>query len=212
MKILSLTSLAIPEVKVIRFARLPDHRGYFAEHYRKSDIENGDQTAFLRGIEFLQCNESFSKSETLRGLHYQWNPYMGKLVRTVHGHMVDLALDIRKDSPTFGKIVAHDMPSDPSLPFDEWIWVPVGFAHGNFFMAETTIEYFCSGEYSPTCEAGISPLARDIDWSLCDQGLKKRFDGVVGGNVLISNKDRNGYSLSSWLADGRSNLFVYPMP
>lgn len=211
MKILSVRELKIPEIKVIRFGRFKDHRGYFAEHFRRGDLQSHPDTAFLRGVDFLQSNESHSRAGTLRGLHFQWNPYMGKLVRTLQGHMVDLALDIRKGASTFGRLLAYEMPSQTSDDFNEWIWVPPGFAHGNFFTGETTIEYLCSGEYNPQCEAGISLLAPDIDWSLCKPSLKEQFDRLAL-HPLITEKDRNGFTLSSWIKDPRSDLFLFPMP
>jgi dTDP-4-dehydrorhamnose 3,5-epimerase len=209
MKILDVKSLAIPDVKVIRYARFTDHRGFFAEQYRKSDFLKLPQLSFLNGVEFFQCNESFSKSGTIRGLHFQWNPYMGKLVRTLSGCMVDLVMDIRKGSPAFGKILAYEMPASLAADFAEWIWVPVGFAHGNFFRENTHIEYFCSGEYSPGCEAGVSPLAEDIDWSLCDPRLKDAFDSVARVNPLMTDKDRNGHTLASWVANPNSDRFLF---
>jgi dTDP-4-dehydrorhamnose 3,5-epimerase len=209
MKILSVVSLAFPEIKVIKFARFCDHRGYFTEPYRKSDFENHPGTDFLRNIQFVQTNESFSLPNTIRGLHFQWNPYMGKLVRTIQGHMIDLVLDIRRGSPTFGKAIAYDMPASSDSDFAEWIWVPPGFAHGNFFRQETAIEYSCTGEYSPGCEAGISPLADDIDWSLCDAKLKEIFDATILSAPLISQKDKNGLSVTAWKNDSRSENFIY---
>jgi dTDP-4-dehydrorhamnose 3,5-epimerase len=209
MKVLEVKALQISDVKVIRFARFCDHRGYFTEHYRKSDFANHPDTGFMKRVEFLQCNESYSEKGTVRGLHFQWNPYMGKLVRTLSGRMVDMVLDIRKGSPTFGRIVLYNMPAKADADYDEWIWVPPGFAHGNFFTEPTMIEYFCSGEYSPGCEAGISPLAKDIDWSLCDEGLKKLYDGIVPTTVLITDKDKNGFSVGGWEKDERSNNFIY---
>jgi dTDP-4-dehydrorhamnose 3,5-epimerase len=209
MKILSVTPLPIPEVKAIRYQRFADHRGYFTETYRKSDFERHSELGAVRGIDFTQCNESHSRAGTVRGLHFQWNPYMGKLVRTTAGRMVDLVLDIRKGSPTFGKIVAWDLPHDPAASWGEWIWVPVGFAHGGFYAVESRIEYFCSGEWSPQCEAGISPLAPDIDWSLCDPALRREFDGIIAGDPQLTDKDRDGFSLRSWLADPRSDNFVF---
>jgi len=194
---------------VIRFARFCDHRGYFTEPYRKSDFANHPDTGFMQGIDFVQANESFSKAGTLRGLHFQWNPYMGKLVRTITGRMVDMVLDIRKESPTFGKIIAYDMPVNPNNNYSEWIWVPSGFAHGNFFTEDSLIEYFCSGEYSPGCEAGISPLTGDIDWSLCDAALKRLFDELVTTQLIITDKDKNGLSVAQWSNDSRSESFVY---
>ena len=209
MKILSITDLAIPEVKVMRFARFRDNRGYFSEHYRFSDFETGDAASFMNGVRFLQMNESFSKPHTVRGLHYQWTPFMGKLVRTVRGHMVDLVLDIRKGSPTYGKIIAYDMPVTGDEDYSEWIWVPPGFAHGNTFTEDTVIEYLCSGEYSPGNEAGISPIADDIDWSLCDPDLASLFQQIAQTTDLMTDKDRHGFSLASWTADPRSENFRY---
>ncbi len=208
MKITTVEHLAIPDIKVIHFARFCDHRGYFTEHYRKSDFGIGTPADFMQDVTFVQMNESFSRAGTIRGLHFQWNPYMGKLVRTVHGHMVDLVLDIRIGAPTFGKIIAYDMPANHGEDAGGWIWVPPGFAHGNFFLEDSTIEYLCSGEYSPGCEAGISPLAEDIDWSLCDPELRHAFERVVKDAPLITDKDRNGLSVSGWSRDERSRHFV----
>jgi len=209
MKLLAAERLEIPEIKVIRFARFRDERGYFTEHFRRSDLQTNPLTPFMRGVEFVQANESFSLAKTVRGLHFQWDPYMGKLVRTLRGHMVDLVLDIRKGSPTFGKAIAYDMSSAGSEDFGEWIWVPPGFAHGNAFLEDTSIEYFCSGEYSPGNEAGISPLAGDIDWSLCDPTLKETFYDVASSTRLMTDKDRNGLSVSAWERDERSENFTY---
>jgi dTDP-4-dehydrorhamnose 3,5-epimerase len=211
MKILSVSELAIPEVKVIRFARFLDHRGYFTESYRKSDFQVENFPVSLRGTRFVQTNESFSRAGTVRGLHFQWDPYMGKLIRSVAGHLIDLALDIRKGSPTFGKIIAYDMPSTGEQAYGEWIWVPPGFAHGVFFLQDTYIEYFCTGEYSPGCEAGISPLAKDLDWSLCDPQLKRQFDMLMSGKKLISEKDQNAFTMAAWADDKRSDNFIFPM-
>lgn len=208
MKILDVRQLAIPAVRTIRFARFADHRGYFTEHFRRSDLD-GTRTPFLNGVSFVQANESFSRAGVIRGMHFQWNPYMGKLVRTVRGRMLDLVLDVRKGSPTYGCAIAHDMPARGDEPEGEWIWVPPGFAHGNAFPEDTVIEYFCSGEYSPGCEAGISPLASDIDWSLGDPALRDLFAGIAGEAPLISDKDRDGLSVAAWTADPRSAQFQY---
>ena len=209
MKILDAKSLAIPEVKVIRFARFHDHRGYFTEVFRRSDFRSHPLLPFMKDVEFYQSNESYSKAGTVRGLHFQWNPCIGKLVRTVMGHMIDLVLDIRKGSPTFGRIIAYDMPSHPDDNAGEWIWIPPGFAHGNFYREETRIEYYCSGEYNPGCEAGISPLAPDLDWSWCDPALKGRFDATIAAAPLITEKDRTGFTLASWCQNPRSAEFTF---
>lgn len=206
MKDIAVKDLVLSEVKVVRFSRYNDNRGYFTETYRKSDFEKVD---FLKGVNFTQINESHSKKGVIRGLHFQWNPYMSKLVRTVEGHMVDLFLDIRQASPTYGKIAAYDMPSDPEQDYDEWIWIPVGFAHGNFYPEDSTIEYLCTGEYSPDCEIGISPLASDIDWSYCDPKLKDQFNSLKL-NATISSKDKEGLTLEQWKQNPNSQLFSFP--
>jgi dTDP-4-dehydrorhamnose 3,5-epimerase len=212
MKILAVEELLIPEIKVMRFARYRDRRGYFTAHMQRSSIDTHPQTRFLGDVEFVQSNESFSRTGTIRGLHVQWNPYQGKLVRAIHGHLIDLALDIRRGSPTFGKIVGYELIAHEDTAYGEWIWLPPGFAHGVCFFEPTLIEYYCTGEYSPGCEAGISPLADDIDWSLCDVRLKRMFDDVAAGATLLSDKDRDGFTLAGWLSDARSEQFVYGEP
>jgi dTDP-4-dehydrorhamnose 3,5-epimerase len=210
MKVLEVKTLAIPEVKTVKFARFCDARGYFTEHFRKSDLTTlGEEIPAFRSFDFVQANESRSRAGVMRGLHFQWNPYMGKLVRTVAGHMVDMVLDIRKNSPMLGKIILFDMPNKPDADWNEWIWVPPGFAHGNFFPEDSIIEYFCTGEYSPGCEAGISPLASDLDWCLADAGLKRQFENIVRNNLMLSDKDRDGLDLQAWLADSRSENFIF---
>ena len=208
MKVVSVRSLAIDAIKVIKFTRFPDARGYFTEHYRKSDMNKQPGLEVLKEVDFVQCNESFSRKSTIRGLHFQWNPYMGKLVRTISGRMIDIVLDIRKESETFGKALLYEMASGQSDEVQEWIWVPPGFAHGNCFVEDTIIEYFCSGEYNADCEAGISPLAVDIDWSLSDATIREVFDDISSTTLLITDKDRNGLTVKKWLKDSRSGHFT----
>jgi dTDP-4-dehydrorhamnose 3,5-epimerase len=210
MKILEIRDTAIPAVKLLEFARFGDHRGYFTEPFRKSQFDG--EVPFMRGTSFVQANESYSRNGVIRGLHFQWNPFMGKLVRTIHGRMIDLFLDIRKGSPTYGKAAACELASSPDRQSGTWIWVPPGFAHGNCFLEDTTIEYLCTGEYSPGCEAGISPLAPDIDWSLCDPSLKALVDARAARRDLMTAKDINGFSLSAWTADPRSDTFRVAEP
>lgn len=209
MKIIEIKELEFAAVKVIRYARFCDHRGYFTETYRKSDFHNPETMGFMKDIEFVQCNESFSKEGTIRGLHFQWNPYIGKLVRTLRGHMIDMVLDIRKGSPTFGNIILYDMPSECVHDYSEWIWVPPGFAHGNIFTQDTMIEYFCSGHYNPACEVGISPLSKDISWDLCKPELKRIFDKIAPTTTLITDKDKNGFSVTQWEENDNSIQFEY---
>ncbi|MBN1975386.1 MAG: dTDP-4-dehydrorhamnose 3,5-epimerase family protein [Sedimentisphaerales bacterium] len=209
MKIIEVKELEIPAVKVIRYARFCDHRGYFTEHYRKTDFHNSETMTFMKDVEFVQCNESFSRKGTVRGLHFQWNPYIGKLVRTLRGRMIDMVLDIRKGSPAFGSIILYDMPADNERDYSEWIWVPPGFAHGNIFTEDSMIEYFCSGQYNPACEAGISPLSKDIEWNLCASELKRIFDNIAPSTLLITDKDKNGYTIEGWEKCRNSENFIH---
>jgi dTDP-4-dehydrorhamnose 3,5-epimerase len=209
MRVISVTPLPIPECKVIRYQRFGDNRGYFTEHFRQEEFDK-----LFKGIlglpyaRFVQANESRSKPGVVRGLHFQWNPQMGKLVRTLYGRMVDMALDIRPGSPTLGKVVLYDMPHEPDSGYGEWIWIPPGFAHGNFYLADSAIEYFCTGEYNPQAEAGIHPFAPDIDWSLVRHEDKFELDTLVLDGAILSEKDKAGLSLGAWLAKPEAREFA----
>jgi dTDP-4-dehydrorhamnose 3,5-epimerase len=205
MKIVSITEAQIPGVKLINFERFTDKRGFFTETFRVSDFINNELKCFPNGI--MQANESYSRRNVLRGLHFQWNPNMGKLVRTISGHMVDLVLDLRQGSPTQGKIMAFNMPANSTDGTTSWIWVPEGCAHGNFFLEDSYIEYFCSGSYNGECEAGVSPFAEDIDWSICDSKLKNLFADLKG-SFIATSKDINGLSVKQWLDREDSKNFT----
>ncbi|MEK7633662.1 MAG: dTDP-4-dehydrorhamnose 3,5-epimerase family protein [Patescibacteria group bacterium] len=205
MKIFGIKSLVFPEIKVIKFARFLDNRGYFTELYKRSDFQQVD---FLKDKEFVQNNESYSKKGVIRGLHFQWNPYQEKLIRTVRGSMIDLFLDIRIGSPTFGKIGAYKLESKNENDFSEWIWIPVGFAHGLFLLEDSTIEYYCTSEYSPKTEASISPTAPDIDWSLVDKNTADQYRQSLP-TANISEKDKEGITLAQWTKDPRSQFYKY---
>jgi dTDP-4-dehydrorhamnose 3,5-epimerase len=210
MEIIEVNSLVIPDIKIIKYTRYCDIRGYFSEQFRKSDFHEHPDMTFMTGIEFVQANESFSKKGVVRGLHFQWNPFMGKLVRTLTGRMVDMILDIRKGSQYYGKIITYEMPKSSIDEYGEWIWIPPGFAHGNYFTEDTTIEYLCSGEYNSFCEAGISTLSKDIDWSLCNYNLKNEFDDLINsGSIVITDKDRDSFSFNTWKNDKRSDVFIH---
>ena len=115
MKINNIFEPAIKGVKVIHFERFLDKRGYFSETFRDTDFLQNKLGVFPNGI--LQTNESYSRRNVLRGLHFQWNNPMGKLVRTISGHMVDLILDLRIGSPTISASVclSNLRPSQGSL-------------------------------------------------------------------------------------------------
>ena len=118
MKILEIRSLAIPDVKVVRYARFGDERGYFTETYRKSDFFGHADAGCFAGIEFKQCNESRSRAGVVRGLHFQWNPCQGKLVRTIAGHMIDSSANNRQ---RFVRASAEGEHTGPQYGQDAWV-------------------------------------------------------------------------------------------
>lgn len=189
MKILEIKPLFFPEVKIIKFARFDDHRGYFAETYRFGQLEE-----FIPDLKIKQVMESHSKKGVLRGFHLQYDPPMGKLVRTVEGEMIDFFLDLRPNSKTFGKIAGYRMPSAWEDNWDQWIWIPPGFAHGNLYLKESTIEYFATATYNPQGEIGVCPLDENINWSCCDKEIKNIFDQYKD-KAIISEKDKNGLTV-----------------
>lgn len=205
MKILEITELPIPDIKVIKYQRFRDHRGYFTETFRCSDMLT--QTSFFKG-KFLQANESFSYKNTLRGFHFQWNPFMGKLVRPLAGHLIDYAVDIRPESTDFGKIIGYNMPANMSGEQGEWIWVPPGFAHGTLLVEDSLIEYFCTGEYNPDCEAGITLNERYLDWTLCSTHAYRAFRKALQTSEFITEKDKDALTLEGWLKNPDSEEFI----
>ncbi len=208
MKIILTKDLAISGIRIIRFGKFADSRGYFTESYRKSDLWGHGELREFANAGVAQINESVSKKGVVRGLHFQWNPFMGKLVRTLSGRMIDIVLDIRPDSPTKGQAILHDMPAGIHEDWDEWIWVPPGFAHGNLFLEDTRIEYLCTGEYSPGCEAGIAPFAQDIDWTPAETSLRAIFDSFRD-TAILSEKDAAAPGVEQWFADPRSAVFTH---
>lgn len=203
MKIKSILDLKISGIKLITYQHFPDSRGYFTESYNFTEFAN---SGLFDNSKIVQINESFSKQNVLRGLHFQWNPFMGKLVRTVSGHMIDLVLDLRPSSSTFKKILAVDMPFEIEKNENTWIWVPPGFAHGNFFKEPSRIEYLCTGEYSKDFETGVNPFSDDIDWSLCDVATKKMFDDMRN-DFIISEKDQSLGNIDSWHQSVNGSIF-----
>jgi dTDP-4-dehydrorhamnose 3,5-epimerase len=210
MRVISVKALEFPLVKVISYHRFRDERGYFAEHFRREEFDRLFKKYLnYPGSRFLQANESRSRAGVIRGLHFQWDPYVGKLVRTLYGHMVDIILDIRVGSPTLGKVLLYDMPFDPDCEYGEWLWVPPGFAHGNFYTEDSAIEYFCTGEYNPQSEAGISIFAKDIDWSLvASSSLRAELELIIMDGPIMSEKDKNAHTLASWLSQPQSREFA----
>ena len=158
----------IPDVIIIEPTVHGDHRGYFVETFRADKLE-----AFLGyKLNFGQDNESKSSKGVLRGLHYQLAPHaQTKLVRVISGRVLDVAVDIRRNSPTFGQHVAVELTADNKRQ----LLIPRGFAHGFVVLEDDTIfAYKVDNYYSPECDRGIAfndPVL-NIDWMLKTEELK----------------------------------------
>ncbi len=165
---MTFTRTSIPDVIMIDPVVHGDERGYFVETFRADKLE-----AFLGfKVNFCQDNESKSSKGVLRGLHYQLPPFaQTKLVRVIEGKVLDVAVDIRKGSPTFGKHVAVELTSENKRQ----LFVPRGFAHGFVVLSETaTFAYKVDSFYSPECDRGIAfdDEAIGIDWQLEKEKLQ----------------------------------------
>jgi len=164
---------SIPEVLILRPKVFGDARGFFVETWNRRTF-----AAAGLDVTFVQDNHSRSARGTLRGLHYQVKQTQGKLVRAAVGRVFDVAVDLRRSSPTFGRWVGVTL-SDTG---HEMLWVPPGFAHGFLVLSETAdFQYKCTDYYAPEHERSIrwdDPELR-IDWPLPD-----------GTEPLLSLKDR----------------------
>ncbi|WP_345992892.1 dTDP-4-dehydrorhamnose 3,5-epimerase [Sulfurimonas sp. HSL-1716] len=161
------TRTDIPDVIICEPKVHGDNRGYFVETFRADKLEK-----FLGyKIDFCQDNESKSSRGVLRGLHYQLPPHaQTKLVRVIQGRVLDVAVDIRKNSPTFGQHVAVELSGDNK----KQILVPRGFAHGFVVLEEDTVfAYKVDNYYSPECDRGIAfdDPALGIDWQILHEEL-----------------------------------------
>lgn len=153
----------IPGVWIIKPKVFADARGYFMEAWGKMDFD-----AHIKNVTFVQDNESCSSRGVLRGLHYQLNPYaQSKLVRVIKGCVLDVAVDIRKGSPTFGRYVAVELSGENKRQ----LFIPQGFAHGFHVLSEEAIfTYKVDNPYAPSCERGIrfDDPTIGIDWRITD--------------------------------------------
>ena len=152
---------AIDGVVIIEPKVFKDQRGYFFESFSQREFE-----AKVREINFVQDNESMSSYGVMRGLHFQRPPYtQSKLVRCVRGKVLDVAVDIRKGSPTYGQHVAVELSEDNHRQF----FVPRGFAHGFAVLTDTAVfQYKCDNFYAPQADGGISikDESLGIDWKI----------------------------------------------
>ena len=152
---------SIPDVVIIEPKLWNDPRGYFFESYRHDLFQQN-----MGKIDWVQDNESYSTFGTLRGLHYQLAPHaQSKLVRVIQGKVLDVAVDIRKNSPTFGQHVAVELSADNKRQ----LFIPRGFAHGFVVLSETAIfQYKVDNYYNKDCDRGIAfdDPSIAIDWQI----------------------------------------------
>jgi len=174
--------LSIPDVQLIEPRVFPDGRGFFLETYKYSDFKQAGIPEY-----FTQDNYSRSEKGVLRGLHYQKHPHgQGKLVRCVKGSIFDVAVDIRKGSPTYGTWVGAELTEENN----HLLYVPDGFAHGFQVLSDfAEVLYKCTTEYYPAADRGIiwNDPAIAIQWPLADPLLSKK-DTV---HPLLKDADNN---------------------
>lgn len=183
----------IEGVVIIKPRVFTDARGYFFESYSKREFDEK-----VRPVNFVQDNESCSSYGVMRGLHFQRPPFtQSKLVRCVRGAVLDVAVDIRKGSPTFGRHVAVELSEDNHLQF----FIPRGFAHGFAVLSDVAIfQYKCDEFYHPEADGGISiqDSSLGIDW---------RIDPA---KAILSEKDIKHALLRDFDSPFDYNIDLYP--
>ena len=183
---------AIEGVVIIEPRLFKDERGYFFESFSQREFEEK-----IRKISFVQDNESKSSYGVLRGLHFQKPPYaQSKLVRVIKGAVLDVAVDIRKGSPTFGKHVAVELTEENHIQ----LFIPRGFAHGFSVLSQEVIfQYKCDNFYAPQSEGALA-------WDDSDLNINWR---IPTNQIILSEKDKHHEKLkdASWLFDYNTNLY-----
>lgn len=192
---MEITKTDIEGVLIIEPRVFNDSRGYFFESFSQREFDEKAVPLIGYPVNFVQDNESKSSYGVMRGLHYQRPPYaQSKLVRCVRGSVLDVAVDIRKGSPTYGKHVAALLTEENHRQ----IFIPKGFAHGFVVLSDTAVfQYKCDEFYHPEAEAGISILnpSLGIDWKINIE------------DAILSEKDKVRANLSETAAD-----FIYTKP
>lgn len=186
---IKIESRLLGDVVVIVPEIFQDARGFFTETFRADQFK-----ALGLPTEFVQDNHSRSAKGVVRGLHFQWDPPMGKLMRVTAGSAFLVAVDIRKGSPHLGKWAGVEASAENRRQ----VWAPAGFARGFCALSEgTEIQYKCTGIYSNKAESAIrwNDPAIGIKWPLTD--------------VTVSDKDRNAAPLAEWLRSPDSDNFRY---
>ena len=188
----------IDSVVIIEPKVFGDARGYFFESFSERDFNEAMTPILGHGIKFVQDNESMSSYGVMRGLHFQTMPYtQSKLVRCVKGAVLDVAVDIRKGSPTYGQHVAVELTEDNHRQF----FVPRGFAHGFAVLSDTAVfQYKCDNYYAPANDGGISikDESLGIDWCIPVE------------KALLSEKDTRHDLLKDFDSPFRIDMDLYP--
>lgn len=175
----------LPEVILITPAIFHDDRGFFFESFNEISWKNSNLP-----YHFVQDNQSFSTKGVLRGLHFQKGDYaQGKLVRVIHGRVLDIALDLRFDSPTFGKYELFDLDSVSG----KMVYIPPGFAHGFVALEDSIFHYKCTAPYNKSSEGGIRWNDPDlkIPWGVSKPIVSEKdqtlplFKEMINKNTLL---------------------------
>ena len=189
---------ALDGVVIIEPKVFGDARGYFFESFSERDFNEAMTPILGHGIKFVQDNESMSSYGVMRGLHFQTMPYtQSKLVRCVKGAVLDVAVDIRKGSPTYGQHVAVELTEDNHRQF----FVPRGFAHGFAVLSETAVfQYKCDNFYAPANDGGVSIVddSLGIDWRIPVE------------KALLSEKDTKHDLLKDFDSPFSIDMNLYP--
>lgn len=170
---ITVVQTALNGLVVLKPRIFEDARGYFFESFSKRDLEE-----VVGPVDFVQDNESLSSYGVVRGLHFQKPPFtQAKLVRCTRGRVLDVAVDIRRGSPTFGEHFAVELSEENHLQF----FIPKGFAHGFSVLSETAVfQYKCDEFYHPEADAGVllTDPALGIDWKIAPE------------QMILSDKDK----------------------
>ena len=188
---LRIESRALGDVVVLAPEVFQDERGFFLEVFRADQFEKLGLPRM-----FVQENHSRSKRNVLRGLHFQWDPPMGKLMRVTRGRAFLVAVDIRKESPTMGRWFGMEVSEEDK----KQVWAPAGFARGFCSLSDwVEIQYLCTGIYNNKGESGIlwNDPAIGITWP------------VSAEEAILSEKDRKAQTLAQWFTSPESAHFTY---
>ena len=189
---------AIEGVVIIEPKVFGDARGYFFESFSERHFNEAMTPILGHGIKFVQDNESMSTYGVLRGLHFQTPPFtQSKLVRCVKGAVLDVAVDIRKGSHTYGQHVAVELTEDNHRQF----FVPRGFAHGFAVLSEIAVfQYKCDNFYAPLADGGISIVDESLGIDWC----------IPTANALLSEKDTKHALLKDFESPFSIDINLYP--